>query len=186
MILVLVVAAVAAAAAVVVEIVEPEHFETIVGTMKPEHFETIVGTMKIMEPEHFETIVGTMNQKTENLPMPCKAQQKAIKIQVKQEVSPEEQEKRNWMKGARATQATLQREHNTIMNLKLRATQMQHDRLSGVSRELLESLQKAQIALMSQYEIMTQVLVAAEEMSPDTFNPDTAKLQKAKEILENF
>jgi hypothetical protein len=100
------------------------------------------------------------------------------------EATPKEKAKMEWQKEVRNLRNNIHKDYCTLFNLKVKATTLVSDKESGVTKELLSSINKAVLDMQTQNEIISEVLVVGAGIDAKVFDPKpyTAKVGKATQI----
>jgi len=154
---------------------------------KQESSISIEAHQNLQSPKDYDAIQDSIAKTMDAMPpgSSCKPH-KSTKNPAPKEVSPEEQEKHDWIKDVKALQGSLHKDQNIFRRLRVDANPMQQDKTSGVTRELVNRLQAAQAELMNKYEELADVLALAGNMKPDNFHPDNSKVDKARAVLDGY
>jgi hypothetical protein len=100
------------------------------------------------------------------------------------EATPKEKAKMEWQKEVRNLRNNIHKDYCTLFNLKVKATNLVSDKESGVTKELLSSINKAVQDMQVQNEVISEVLVVVAGIDAKVFDPKpyTAKVGKATQI----
>jgi hypothetical protein len=98
--------------------------------------------------------------------------------------TPQEKAKMEWQKEVRNLRNNIHKDYCTLFNLKVKATNMVSDKESGVTKELLSSINKAVQDMQVQNEVISEVLVVGAGIDAKVFDPKpyNAKVGKATQI----
>ena len=69
------------------------------------------------------------------------------------------------------------------MQLKVKANHLQHDKMSGVTKQLLGCIEAAGKELKKYHDLVVEIVFDAQDMDPDHFKPSKAQVQKAKDAI---
>jgi hypothetical protein len=100
------------------------------------------------------------------------------------ESTAKEKAKMEWQKEVRSLRNNIHKDYCTLFNLKVKATAMVSDKESGVTKELLNSINKGVMDMMAQNEVLSELLVVGAGLDPTVFDPKTytAKVAKASQL----
>ena len=100
------------------------------------------------------------------------------------ETTAKEKAKMEWQKEVRSLRNNIHKDYCTLFNLKVKATTMVSDKESGVTKELLNSINQGVMDMMAQNEVLSELLVVGAGLDATVFDPKTyaAKVAKASQL----
>ena len=135
--------------------------------------------------ENYNAIAASMDKECQQIAGTSRShtQTKALKSTPVKELTENQKSKAEWIKEARVIQSTLARESATFVQLKVKANHLQHDKMSGVTKQLLGCIEAAGKELKKYHDLVVEIVFDAQDMDPDHFKPSKAQVQKAKDAI---
>ena len=103
-------------------------------------------------------------------------------------MSQEEQVKHEWCKEVRILQGMINKDIASFTHLKIKGQKLVGDKQSGVTKELLQSVEGGLKSLQEQGESIYEVLMEGSSIDPLVFNRDQfiKQVEKAKKIVNSL